>query len=107
MQAEVVKQVKTIRDSVTALENNDNNIYVVKAFIRSAIDLIIKSDKPSDFLYPAFKVDMIGDLTLLTEKHVREYWQSKSQEDKSRAFKYIQSELLYSLVLLQMTLEQN
>lgn len=50
---------------------------------------------------------MIGDLKLLTEKHVKEYWDSKSDQDKAQAFQYIQSELLYSLVLLQMTLEQS
>jgi hypothetical protein len=107
MQEEVVKQVKTMKDRIAALEHNEKSVTVVSIFIPSLIDLISKTDKPTDFFYPAFKLDMIGDLKVLTEKHVKEYWDSKSEQDKAQAFQYIQSELLYSLVLLQMTLEQN
>jgi hypothetical protein len=107
MQEEVVKQVKTIKDCVAALEYNDKNVYVVNTFIRSLIELIGRTDKPSDFLYLAFKLDIIDDLNMLTEKHVKEYWISKSEQEKAKMFNYIQSELLYSLVLLQMNLEQN
>jgi hypothetical protein len=107
MQAEVVNQVKTIRDCVATLENNEKNVKVVSGFIRSLIELIDRTDKPSDFLYHAFKHDIIGDLNLLSEKHVKEYWKYKSEQEKAKTFSYIQSELLYSLVLLQMTLEQN
>jgi hypothetical protein len=107
MQDEVVKQVKNLRDCVAALEYNDKNVYVVKAFIGSLIELIGRTDKPSDFFYPAFKHDIIDDLNVLTEKHVKEYWESKSEQEKAQVFNYIQSELLFSLVLLQMNLEQN
>lgn len=104
---EVVKQVKTMKDCIAALEYNDKSVYVVSVLIHSLIELINKTEKPSDFLYPAFKIDIIDDLKLLTEKHVNEYWGSTSDQDKVQVFNYIQSELLYSLVLLQMTLEQN
>jgi hypothetical protein len=107
MQEEMVKQVKTMKDCVAALEHNEKSVYVVSIFIPSLIELISKTDKPSDFFYPAFKHDMIDDLRLLTDKHVKQYWDSKSDQAKAQAFKYIQSELLYSLVLLQMTLEEN
>jgi hypothetical protein len=107
MQAEVVKQVKTIRECVAGLENNEKNVFVVNAFIRTVIELIHRTEKPSDFLYPAFKHDIIDDLTLLTDKHVKSYWKYKTEQDKEKTFNYIQSELLYSLVLLQMTWEQN
>lgn len=107
MQEEVVKQVITMKDCVSALEHNDKSVFVVSNFIPSLIELISKTDKPSDFFYPTFKHDLIDDLKLLTEKHVKEYWDSKSDRQKAQAFHYIQSELLYSLVLLQMTLEQN
>jgi hypothetical protein len=107
MQEEVVKHVKTIKDYVSALEHNEKSVYTVSMLIPSLIELISKTEKPSDFLYPAFKDDMIDDLKVLTEKHVKEYWDSKSEQDKAQAFQYIQSELIFSLVLLQMTLEQN
>lgn len=107
MQEEVVKQVKTMKDCVSALEHNEKSVYMVSVLIPSLIEFISKTEKPADFLYPAFKHDMIDDLKLLTEKYVKEYWDSKSEQDKAHAFLYIQSELIYSLVLLQMTLEQN
>ena len=107
MQEEVVKQVKTMKDCVAALEYNDKSVNMVGTYIPFIINLIKKSDKPSDFFYPTFKDNMIDDLNILTERHVKEHMNSKSDQEKIQAFNYIQSELLYSLVLLQMTLEQN
>ncbi len=107
MQNEVVAQVKTMRESIAKLHYSDKNAYEVEFVIRKLIELIGQTEKPSDFLFPVFKGDMIDDLTVLSNKHLKNYWNCQSETDKLQAFNYIQSELLFSLVLVLMNLEQN
>lgn len=49
MQEEMVKQVNTMKEYVAALEHNEKSVYVVSLFIPSLIELISKTDKPTDF----------------------------------------------------------